>query len=115
MVDVSLAAVDVAQRALAQSGLTNVSVLASDGTSAVLEQRFDLVVTNPPFHLGGMQTTKIAERFIREAAQVLKPQGRLFLVANRFLKYEPTLHECFSQVEEVGGDKRYKVLRAVKG
>jgi 16S rRNA (guanine1207-N2)-methyltransferase len=113
MVDVSLAAVEAAQREVAQSSLTNVSVLPSDGVQAVLDQRFDLVVTNPPFHQGGIQTTAIATRFISEAAQVLKPHGRFYLVANRFLKYEPTLLAHFKKVEEVAGNTRYKVLRAM--
>lgn len=115
MVDASLAAVAMAQRAVEQSGLNdvrNITVLPSDGTQAVSLQRFDLVVTNPPFHQGGIQTTDIAERFIRGAAQVLRPKGRFYLVANRFLKYEPILHACFKTVEEVGGDTRYKVLQA---
>lgn len=113
MVDASLAAVAVARQRVAQSGLTNITILPSDGAQAVLSQRFDLVVTNPPFHIGGIQTTEIAERFIREAAQVLRPRGRFYLVANRFLKYEPTLRACFKTVEEVGGNTRYKVLRGL--
>jgi len=113
MVDASLATVDAARQMVKQSGLTNVQVLASDGTKELPGQRFDLVVTNPPFHLGGIQTTGIAERFIREAAQVLRPRGRFYLVANRFLKYEPTLRACFKTVEEVDGNTRYKVLRAM--
>jgi 16S rRNA (guanine1207-N2)-methyltransferase len=114
MVDVSLAAVAASQQAVAESKLTNIQVMPSDGAQAVLTQRFDLVVTNPPFHQGGIQTTAIAERFIREAAQILRPQGLFYLVANRFLKYEPILRACFQDVEEVGGDTRYKVLRATR-
>ena len=113
MVDASLAAIDAARRTVEQNGLTNVQVLQSDGAQAVLSQRFDLVVTNPPFHHGGIQTTEIAERFIRQAGQVLRPRGRFYLVVNRFLKYEPTLKACFKTVEEVGGNSRYKVLRAL--
>ena len=113
MLDASLASVEMARRVVEQSGLANVQVLPSDGVQSVRAQRFDLVVTNPPFHLAGIQTTGIAERFIREAAQVLRPRGRFYLVANRFLKYEPTLRACFKTVEEMGGDTRYKVLRAM--
>jgi 16S rRNA (guanine1207-N2)-methyltransferase len=112
MVDASLVAVDAARHRIEQSGMTNVQVLASNGTEAVKEQRFDLIATNPPFHLGGIQTTEIGERFIREAAQVLRPRGLFYLVANRFLKYEPALRTCFHSVEEVGGNTRYKVLLA---
>ena len=114
MLDASLASVEMARRAVEQGSLTNVQVLPSDGVQAVRAQRFDLVVTNPPFHLAGLQTTGVAERFIREAAQVLRPRGRFYLVANRFLKYEPTLRACFKTVEEVGGNTRYKVLRAME-
>lgn len=113
MVDASLAAVAVAQRNVKESGLTNVRVLPSDGAQAVLSDRFDLVVTNPPFHQAGLQTTAIAERFIREAAQILRRRGRFYLVANRFLKYEPILRMHFAEVQEVAGDGRYKVLRAL--
>ncbi|MEO7020721.1 MAG: methyltransferase [Ktedonobacteraceae bacterium] len=114
LVDVSLASVAAARSMLEERGLTNAQALASDSIQAVREQRFDLVATNPPFHVGGIQTTSIAERFIREAATVLRPRGRFYLVANRFLKYEPVLHACFGSVEEVGGNTRFKVLRALQ-
>ena len=113
MVDASLVTVALAQRNITESGLPNINVLPSDGAQAVLSQRFDLVVTNPPFHQGGIQTTEIAERFIREAAQILRPQGRFYLVANRFLKYEPTLKAHFNNIAEIGGNTRFKVLLAL--
>jgi 16S rRNA (guanine1207-N2)-methyltransferase len=115
MVDASLAAVAASQRAVKLRNLNNIRVLPSDGAQAVIAERFDLVVTNPPFHQGGIQTTSIAERFIRDAASILKPNGRFYLVANRFLKYETALTSCFKQVQEVGGDSRYKVLLASNG
>ncbi len=112
LVDASLTSVAATGRLLAEHGLSNAHALASDGIQAVRDQRFTLVATNPPFHLGGIQTTTIAERFIREAAQVLLPRGSFYLVANRFLKYEPILYACFGEVEEVAGNSRFKVLRA---
>ena len=114
MVDSSLAAVAASQQAIVESGLSNVQVLPSDAVQAVQTQHFDLVATNPPFHQGGLQTTGIAESFIRGAAQVLEPQGRFYLVANRFLKYEPILKANFKHVEEVGGNTKFKVLRGEK-
>ena len=112
LVDASLVSVAAARRLLEARGLVNAQVLASDGIQEVRAQRFDLVATNPPFHVGGIQTTAIAERFIREAAQVLHPRGRFYLVANRFLKYETALRANFGMIEEVGGNTRFKVLRA---
>jgi 16S rRNA (guanine1207-N2)-methyltransferase len=112
MVDASLAAVAASQHAIQHSNLDNIRVLASDGAQAVNAERFDLVVTNPPFHQGGIQTMSIAEHFIQDASGVLRPGGRFYLVANRFLKYETTLRTYFEQVQEVDGDSRYKVLFA---
>lgn len=114
MVDASLVAVDIASQAIKESGLTNICVLPGDSAQAVLDQRFDLVATNPPFHQGGIQTNEIAHRFIRDAAHVLQPQGRFYLVANRFLKYETVLSTHFGRIDEVGGNSRYKVYLAVQ-
>ncbi len=114
LLDVSLASVDATRKLLETRGLTNTQTLASDGVQAARAQRFDLVAMNPPFHLGGIQTTSIAERLIHETATVLRPRGRFYLVANRFLKYEPTLRACFGSVEEVSGNTRFKVLRALQ-
>lgn len=125
MLDASLAAVAASREAVArgmvvgeertepaEGSMQNVTVLPSDVAQVVIQQRFDLVATNPPFHQGSVQTREIAERFMREAAQVLLPQGRFLLVANRFLPYETTLHTCFQTVNELYGDRRYKVLCA---
>lgn len=114
MVDASLVAVDAARHLIEQENLSNAQVLPGDGAQELLQQRFDLVVTNPPFHLGGIHTTEIAARFIREAAQVLRPRGRFYLVANRFLKYEPFMLDSFKTAEEVAGNKSFKVLRGTK-
>jgi 16S rRNA (guanine1207-N2)-methyltransferase len=113
LVDASRVSVAAAQRLVLERNLSNAQVLVSDGVQIVRKRRFDLVVTNPPFHTGGLQTTSIAERFIHEASQVLRPRGRFYLVANRFLKYEPVLRKCFATVEEVGGNTRFKVLQAL--
>ena len=58
MVDASLAAVAASQRAVELSNLHNIRVLPSNGAQAVITERFNLVVTNPPFHQGGIQTTQ---------------------------------------------------------
>ncbi len=112
LVDVSLASVAASQALVKERGLTNTQVIPSDGIQAVKDQRFSLIATNPPFHVGGFQTKDVAQRFIRETAQILLPRGRFYLVANRFLKYEPVLQESFGTVEEIGGNTRFKVLCA---
>lgn len=74
----------------------------------------DAVVTNPPFHSGRAADPDIGRAFIAAAAGMLKPSGRLWLVANRHLPYETEIARQFGDVKEVAGDRKFKVLLAAK-
>ncbi len=89
-----------------------VQVLASDGASAVRDRHFDLVATNPPFHQGLGVEHDVAQQFVRDAAHVLNPDGKLYLVANRFIRYERIMSELFSRVTTAYEDNRFHVLVA---
>jgi 16S rRNA (guanine1207-N2)-methyltransferase len=67
---------------------------------------------NPPFHAGRAADPGLGRAMIEAAARALSPQGQLWLVANRHLPYEAALAELFRQVEEIGGDGGFKLLRA---
>ena len=75
---------------------------------------FDSVVMNPPFHTGRSANSSLGRAFVQASAKILKPAGQLWMVANRHLPYETTLSQAFSQVEEVAGDHRFKMLRAAR-
>ncbi|MAC76653.1 MAG: MFS transporter [Rhodobacteraceae bacterium] len=72
----------------------------------------DTVVMNPPFHVGRAADPELGRAFIASAARMLTASGRLFLVANRQLPYETLLTEAFAHCEEIGGDGRFKILKA---
>lgn len=76
--------------------------------------QLDLVVCNPPFHEGGAVTDHIAWRMFGQARQLLKPGGRLLIVGNRHLGYHVKLKQGFGRVVQLGGDKRFVVLEAIK-
>ncbi len=111
LVDSNVQAVLTAQHNLAANQIDG-RVLASDGVAAVAGEQFDMIVSNPPFHMGRIRTEQVARRFIAEAWSVAAPGGTLWLVANRFLRYEPTIQDVWGNVREVTGDGRYKVLYA---
>ncbi|MDE0590682.1 methyltransferase [Halocynthiibacter sp. C4] len=73
---------------------------------------FDTVVMNPPFHTSRAADPAIGKAFLAAAARFLKPRGHLWVVANRHLPYEADLNELYRNVEEVGGDNRFKVFHA---
>lgn len=72
--------------------------------------RYDLIVMNPPFHAGKAAEPSLGKALIKAACDALKPGGRLLLVANRGLPYEPVLAEnCKSSGEEYR-NARFKIL-----
>ncbi|HUH48426.1 MAG TPA: class I SAM-dependent methyltransferase [Mycoplana sp.] len=79
-----------------------------------LERRFDAIIMNPPFHQGRAAEPSIGEGMIRAASAALKPGGKLFMVANRALPYEPLLQACFGRSGETIRDDRFKVLWAIR-
>jgi 16S rRNA (guanine1207-N2)-methyltransferase len=85
-----------------------------DATRWQPEDRVNTVVTNPPFHTGRAASPDLGQAFIRSAWGMLKPQGQLWLVANRHLPYEKTMATLFAQVSEVAGDRRFKILNGQK-
>lgn len=75
---------------------------------------FDIVVSNPPFHSGRDGAPALGAAFIAAAARMLAPRGAFWLVANRHLPYEAPLQAAFAGIEAIGGDPRYKIIRATR-
>lgn len=114
MVDSDVEAVRSAQKSAEGAGIRNFRALPSDIAGAVLDEKFDAVVTNPPFHVGKHTELSVPLQFIDDSWEVLKPGGRLFLVANRTLPYELPVRERFGEVSTIYDGRRFKVLSATK-
>lgn len=87
-----------------------VSAIWQDVLTMQAAPRYDAIVMNPPFHNGKKIDLGLGEGFIRCAWENLKPNGRLFVVANRHLPYEHILPE-FGVVLEEGA---YKLMTGRK-
>ncbi|MCI2399414.1 methyltransferase [Aliiroseovarius subalbicans] len=85
-----------------------------DATSFEPKALADIVISNPPFHVGRAGDPGLGRAFIRAAARILKPTGQFFMVANRHLPYEAELAEQFREVAEIGGTPGFKVLHGAK-
>lgn len=113
LVDIDLRAVRSARRTLEANAIRNAEVLLSDGISRVVgESPFDVVVTNPPFHQGREVDYAVTHQFVCHAQAVLRPGGRLFLVANRFIGYDDLIQQTFGNVGTAYVGSSYHVLTA---
>lgn len=114
LLDADADAVACATRTAERSGATTTEVRASDVTEAAGTALFDVIVSNPPFHMGKGTELAIPRAFIEQSYERLKPGGRLYLVANRTLPYEWLIAERFGEVRTAHDGRRFKVIGAVK-
>ena len=84
----------------------------ADATTFAPGHTLDFVVMNPPFHTGRAAEPALGAAFIRAAARLLHPQGRLYMVANRTLPYEEALAASFRQVTPIATDGGFKLFVA---
>ncbi len=86
-------------------------VLPSDGFSDI-RGRFDLIVSNPPFHVRHRADTALGTDLLAPIRNFLNPGGQFLMVANRHLPYRRWLDEVFESHDVVASDGRYHVLHA---
>ena len=86
-----------------------VTVVRDDGLRSQPDASADLIVLNPPFHVGATVHTGLADRLFRDAARVLRPGGELWTVYNSHLAYRPTLQSVIGSTREVVRNTRFTV------
>ncbi len=109
--DVSAPAVEASRATLAANGVEG-EVFASNVFSEV-KGRFDMIISNPPFHDGMQTSSDAAQTLIRGAVRHLNSGGELRIVANAFLPYPDVLDETFGFHEVIAQTGRFKVYRAI--
>ncbi|MCI4368090.1 MAG: methyltransferase [Thermoplasmata archaeon] len=112
LTDLNRRAVRLARRNVVRNHLPNAQVRPGDGFGSVEAERFSLIATNPPYHLGREWMLKLLEA----VPEHLAPEGRLLLVGKgsqgiRF--YQEWLAQHWDPgVEVLGRRSGYRVLEA---
>lgn len=109
--DVSWLALTSAEKTCQKNGFNAHQFIASDGLNNV-NGRYELIVSNPPFHQGVKTRYDTTERFLEQAYDHLKPGGQLLIVANRFLDYEPIIEQRFGHCTTLAQEQGFKILSA---
>ncbi|MED4954634.1 class I SAM-dependent methyltransferase [Paenibacillus sp. FSL R5-0527] len=113
MIDVNARAVDLARENAELNQVSNVTILESDLFAALKDQKFDVVLTNPPIRAG----KSIVHAIFEGAYERLKSGGALWIVIQKKQgapSAKAKLESLFAQVEEVTKDKGYRIYKAVK-
>jgi 16S rRNA (guanine1207-N2)-methyltransferase len=109
-VDQSAAAVASATATAAVNGLGDrIRVTRDDAAASIPDGSVDLVVCNPPFHLGAAVVTTAADRLFAAAGRVLRPGGELWTVYNSALRHKPTLTRLVGPTHVVDRTPKFTV------
>src|ERR1035437_2785744 len=103
-------AVSSAMATVAANGLAGrVRVLRDDAMSTLADASVDLVVCNPPFHLGTSVHSGASVKLFQAAGRVLKPGGQLWTVFNSHLPYPSQLTRAVGRTRVVGRNTKFTV------
>ncbi|PZA22422.1 SAM-dependent methyltransferase [Modestobacter versicolor] len=113
--DQSAAACASAAATAAANGLTDrVRVVRDDAAASLPDGSVDLVVCNPPFHLGVAVSETLAHRLFAGAARVLRPGGELWCVYNSHLPHRDALRRLVGPTRQVTRDPTFTVTASTR-
>jgi 16S rRNA (guanine1207-N2)-methyltransferase len=113
--DQSAAAVASAQATAAANGLAGqVRVLQDDAMATLADGSADLILLNPPFHVGAGVHAGAGLKLIEAAGRVLAPGGELWTVFNRHLAYLPALDRHVGPTVVKGQNPKFTVTLSTR-
>ena len=113
--DQSAAAVASARATIAAAGLADqVEVRRADAGDSLPEGGADLVLLNPPFHVGAAVHTAIAQKLFDAAARLLSPGGELWTVYNSSLSYRGALERTVGTTRQVSRSPKFTVTASTR-
>ncbi|HEY3437811.1 MAG TPA: methyltransferase [Actinotalea sp.] len=91
-----------------------VEVVRDDAAAGLADASADLVVLNPPFHVGATVHSGVAYKLFAAAARVLRPGGELWTVWNSHLDYRPGLERVVGPTRQAGRNPKFTVTVSTK-
>jgi len=96
------------------AGERQAEFVVGDCLQGVDSESQDLVLLNPPFHQQHSAGDAVAWQMFKDARRVLVRGGELRIVGNRHLGYHAKLKKLFGNCSNVGANKKFVILSAIK-
>jgi 16S rRNA (guanine1207-N2)-methyltransferase len=113
--DQSAAAVASARATAEANGVADrVTVVRDDALSTRPDASAELILLNPPFHVGSSVHAGAGLKLIEDAGRVLAPGGELWTVFNSHLAYQSTLRRVVGPTRQVGRNAKFTVTVSTK-
>ncbi len=113
-IDNDLFAIAACKATLEQNQITNTTVIAGDLLSSIGTNKYDLILSNPPFHSGQAVNYQIADAMIMQSFQALVQGGQIVIVANKFIRYDDLIQRTFGNVSILVSSGKFHVLSGRK-
>ena len=84
-------------------------VIAAD-CGAGIQQQFDIILCNPPFHQGFTTSNNITDKFLSNTLRLLSENGKALFVVNQFIPLEKKATTLFSHTETVATNGSFKLV-----
>lgn len=110
LLDVNALAIQSARKTLELNHLTG-NVFASNSLSE-LKNKYDVVISNPPFHQGTYTDYSATESFLKGIKAHLKSSGNVIIVANSFLKYEPIMKKTIGHTTRLHSESGFIIYQS---
>ena len=113
--DRSAAAVASAGATARANGLAaSITAVQDDAMSTLPAGSADLILLNPPFHLGSSVHAGAGLKLFEAAGRVLAPGGQLWTVFNSHLRYMPALERLVGPTTVKGRNPKFTVTASVR-
>lgn len=96
-----------------QRAALDASVLASDAGDRI-QQSFETILCNPPFHSGFSVDGDLTDRFLMAAQRMLKPTGTACFVVNQHIPLERKASGRFADITLWRDNGKFKLVRLRK-
>ncbi|WP_137725036.1 class I SAM-dependent methyltransferase [Prescottella subtropica] len=120
--DVVVTAVDQSAAAVASAAATarangvggRVRAVRDDAAASLPDASVDLILCNPPFHVGAAVHTGGAGKMFDAAGRILRPGGELWTVYNSHLGYRRALTRAVGPTDVIGRNTKFTVTRSTR-